>query len=97
MFVIVDGLHPFSKLLLCHEIQDPAAINPGPPGSSQSKLNKSELRRAVGIGTDRYSASRFFGQSDEVEAQILTIGVGIDFDGLVEFGCHRKDSRPIRV
>ena len=90
-----DVFDPGAEFVFAHEIENPVGFDFGEKSSGRGELHKSQLCRTVGICAQRNAAARSPGNSQKIHAQILTIWIAIDFDGLIQFRGQAEDPVPI--
>src|SRR5207237_1640278 len=88
--------HPVEQLRSCHEVQNAIGLDLSQQRGRQSELDELELRRPVGIGSQRNAASCLRGKPNQIDIEVLAIGIRIDLDCLVQVGGDGEDARPIR-
>jgi hypothetical protein len=82
--VRADVFDPGAEFVPAHEIENPVGFDFRKKSSGRGELHKSQLCRTVGIGAQRDSAAGFSGDAQKIHAQILAIGITIDFDGFIQ-------------
>ena len=92
---LTNTRRPLQQFVGRHQIENLFWINLGTNGRGNSEIHKSKLRHAVRVCSERNTAAFFSGDGKQVGAQILPIGITIDFDRLVELCCEAENPRPV--
>src|SRR6185437_11317583 len=78
-----------------HVVEDSLRIKLRSYDRSDAEFHKRKLRRAMRVCPHRDPTSFFPSNGEQINTEILPIGIAINFNGLVELGCEGKDSGPI--
>jgi len=95
MAAITNRCRPFEELIRGHVVEDSLRIKFCLYDRRNAELHKRKLRRAVRVRPDRDPAPFFPGYGEQINAEILAIGIAINFNSLVQLSCEGKDSGPI--
>jgi hypothetical protein len=95
MTAITNRCRPFQQLIRWHVVEDFLRIKLGSYDRSDAEFHKRKLRRAMRICPHRDPTSFFPGYGEQINTEILPIGIAINFNGLVELRREGKNSGPI--
>src|SRR5919108_5109543 len=91
-----DRAGPVEKVVHAHEVQDPLSRYTRPQGRSDAEVDPSELPVGVRIGADRHTYTALARKAEELDVEVLPVGIGVDLDGLVERCGLLEDPLPVR-
>jgi hypothetical protein len=95
MAVVTNRCRPFQRLLRWHVVEDSLRVKLRSYDRSDAEFHKRKLRRAIRVLPRRDPTSFFPGNGEQINTEILPIGITINFHGLVELRREGKDSGPI--
>src|SRR5256885_10572534 len=67
-----------------HEVQHAVSFDAGEQRGGQTQIDECQLVRPVRVRSHRDATPRPLGKTEEIETQVLTIGIGVDLHRLVE-------------
>src|SRR5689334_7496617 len=91
------GPHPREELVAAEVIEDLLALQPREYRGADPDPHHVELARRVRVGTDRDPAAGLGGEPEELDVQVLAVGIRVDLERLVQLGRSLDDATPVRA
>ncbi len=93
--MITNILSPSQQLIRRHVIKDHFWIKLGAYRRRDAEIHELKLRGTVGVRPHRNAASFSPCDRQQIDAEILTVRIAVDFHSFVEFRSEGKDPGPI--
>jgi hypothetical protein len=86
---------PGEEFVCRKEVDDPVGGDAGKEGGGEAEVDHFQLVGMVGIGAKRDAAAFCTGDLEELNVQVLAIGIAIDLNGFIELRGAGKHTTPI--